>query len=101
MRGLASGSRPTNNGSRRAPGCRRSPLLTEVFARVHCEVVMNRALVSVMIGALLCGAASVAAAQQAFKTPDEAASALVQAAKAGDMKALVTVLGPDGEDIVS
>jgi hypothetical protein len=62
---------------------------------------MNRALVSVMIGALLCGAASVAAAQQAFKTPDEAASALVQAAKAGDMKALVTVLGPDGEDIVS
>ena len=39
--------------------------------------------------------------QQAFKTPDEAASALVSAAKAGDPKALVTVLGPDGEDIVS
>jgi hypothetical protein len=54
-----------------------------------------------MIGALIYSAASVAAAQQAFKTPDEAASALVKAAKAGDMKALVTVLGPDGEDIVS
>jgi hypothetical protein len=54
-----------------------------------------------MIGALIYFAASVAAAQQAFKTPDEAASALVKAAKAGDMKALVTVLGPDGEDIVS
>src|SRR5262245_46093086 len=66
-----------------------------------CEVVMTRSLVSVMIGALLCGAASVATAQQAIKTPDEAANALVQAAKAGDMKALVTVLGPDGEDIVS
>src|SRR5262245_713938 len=62
---------------------------------------MNRALLPLMIGALLCSAASVAAAQQAFKTPDEAASALVRAAKAGDMKALVTVLGPDGEDIVS
>jgi Protein of unknown function (DUF2950) len=62
---------------------------------------MNRALMPLMIGALLCSAASVAAAQQAFKTPDEAASALVRAAKAGDMKALVTVLGPDGEDIVS
>src|SRR5262245_39574693 len=62
---------------------------------------MNRALLPLMIGALLCSAASVAAAQQAFKTPDEAASALVKAAKAGDMKALVTVLGPDGEDIVS
>ena len=40
-------------------------------------------------------------AQQAFKTPDEAASALVDAAKASDMRALVNVLGPDGEDIVS
>jgi hypothetical protein len=53
------------------------------------------------VAALLCTAASVASAQQAFKTPDEAASALVSAAKAGDMKALATVLGPDGDDIVS
>ena len=50
---------------------------------------------------LLCAAASVASAQQAFKTPDEAASALASAAKTGDRKAIVTVLGPDGEDIVS
>lgn len=62
---------------------------------------MNRILVSLMIGALLCLPASAAIAQQAFKTPDDAASALVNAAKAGDMKALVTVLGPDGEDVVS
>ena len=62
---------------------------------------MNKALVSSTIAALLCTAVSVASAQQAFKTPDEAAAALVSAAKAGDMKALVTVLGPDGEDIVS
>src|SRR5262245_21873998 len=61
---------------------------------------MNRALV-LMIGAILCSTVSGAAAQQAFQTPDEAASALVKAAEAGDMKALVTVLGPDGEDIVS
>ena len=62
---------------------------------------MNKALVSSTIGALLCTAISVASAQQAFKTPDQAAAALVDAAKAGDAKALVTVLGPDGEDIVS
>jgi len=62
---------------------------------------MNRALLPLMIGALLSSVASIAAAQQAFKTPDEAAAALVSAAKASDMKALVTVLGPDGEDIVS
>ena len=53
------------------------------------------------ITAFLCAAVSIASAQQAFKTPDEAASALASAAKTGDMKALETVLGPDGEDIVS
>ena len=62
---------------------------------------MTRVLVSVTITAFLCAAASIASAQQAFKTPDEAASALASAAKTGDMKALDTVLGPDGEDIVS
>jgi Protein of unknown function (DUF2950) len=62
---------------------------------------MNKALVSSTIAALLCTVVSVASAQQAFKTPDEAASALASAAKTGDRKAIVTVLGPDGEDIVS
>jgi hypothetical protein len=65
------------------------------------EDVMNRTLVSLTIAALLCTAVSVASAQQAFKSPDEAASALVSAAKAGDRKAIVIVLGPDGGDIVS
>ena len=41
---------------------------------------MNRALVACTIAALLCSA-SAAIAQQAFKTPDEAASALASAAK--------------------
>ena len=62
---------------------------------------MNRALVPVMVAALLGAAVSVAHGQQAFKTPDDAATALASAAKANDMKAIVTVLGPDGEDIVS
>jgi hypothetical protein len=62
---------------------------------------MNRTLVSLTITVLLCTAASFASGQEAFKTPDEAASALVNAAKTGDRKAIVTVLGPDGNDIVS
>jgi hypothetical protein len=62
---------------------------------------MNRVLISVTVTALLCAGVSIASAQQAFKTPDEAASALASAAKTGDMKVLDTVLGPDGEDIVS
>jgi hypothetical protein len=62
---------------------------------------MKRFFVSLTIAAVLCTAASVVSAQQAFKTPDEAANALVSAAKTGDRKAIVTVLGPDGNDIVS
>jgi hypothetical protein len=61
---------------------------------------MNRALV-LTIAMFVCTVVSGASAQQAFKTPDEAAVALIKAAKTADIKALVTVLGPDGEDIVS
>ena len=73
---------------------------------VPCSSISNRtrtpALVAAAAAALLvCAMASVASAQQSYKTPDEAVSALVTAAKAGDRKALLTVLGPGGEDIVS
>ncbi|HEY1473837.1 MAG TPA: DUF2950 domain-containing protein [Pseudolabrys sp.] len=61
---------------------------------------MKKALYPLAMVALL-GTVCTVAAQQAFKSPDEAASALVGAAKAGDVKALTTVLGPDGEDIVN
>jgi len=44
---------------------------------------------------------SVANAQQSFKTTEEAADALIGAARAGDRKGLLTVLGRDGADIVS
>jgi hypothetical protein len=62
---------------------------------------MSKPLVSLTIAAVLCVATSVATAEQTFKTPEEAATALVNAAKSGDSKSIVTVLGPDGEDIVS
>jgi hypothetical protein len=62
---------------------------------------MSKTLVSMAVAALFCASTSVATAQQAFKTPEEAATALVGAAKSGDMKAITTVLGPDGDDIVS
>jgi Protein of unknown function (DUF2950) len=71
-------------------------------AKAHViEDVMNGTLVSMAIAALLCTTASIVSAQQDFKTPDDAASALASAAKTGDGKAIVTVLGPDGQDIVS
>jgi hypothetical protein len=62
---------------------------------------MNRILVSLTVAAFLCTAASGADAQRAFKTPEAAASALVAAVRAANKKAVVSVLGPDGNDIVS
>src|SRR5262249_51199493 len=57
---------------------------------------------------LLAGAAmlvlalsSLAQAQQRFASPQAAADALVAAARSGDGKAIVSILGPGSEDVVS
>ncbi|KRR27714.1 hypothetical protein CQ14_29175 [Bradyrhizobium lablabi] len=50
---------------------------------------------------MLCLLSFPAGAQQAFKTPDEAAAALADAVKSGAEKSILQVLGPDGADIVS
>jgi Protein of unknown function (DUF2950) len=50
---------------------------------------------------LIVAMASPASAQQSYKTPEEAAEALVSAARNEDRKAVLAVLGPDGVDIVS
>lgn len=67
------------------------------------KIISARGLWSAVVvsAALILYATSAASAQQSFKTPDEAAAALVSAAKSGDKKAIVDVLGPDGVDIVS
>jgi len=58
-------------------------------------------LASLTAAMLAFAIASVANAQQSFKAPEEAVDALVSAAKIGDRKAVLTVLGRDGADIVS
>ena len=42
-----------------------------------------------------------AGAGKTFKTPDDAASALIRAADRKDMPALLAILGPDGKDLVA
>jgi hypothetical protein len=64
------------------------------------NLIRSRARLAFLTATVL-AMASVANAQQSFKTAEEAASALVSAAKAGDRKAMLTVLGPEGADIVS
>jgi hypothetical protein len=58
-------------------------------------------LASLIAAMLAFAIASAANAQQSFKTPEEAVDALVSAAKSGDRKVVLTVLGRDGADIVS
>ena len=63
---------------------------------------MQNTIRSVAIG-LVCAfaLATPASAQQAFKSPQEAASALVAAVRADDDKAVARVLGPDAEEILT
>lgn len=49
----------------------------------------------------LAGAVLTAAAQESFKTADQAADALARAARSGDRNAVLTILGNDAADIVS
>jgi hypothetical protein len=51
--------------------------------------------------ATLVGISTSALAQEQFNTPDAAVDALVGAARSGDAKAIVSVLGPEGNAIVS
>jgi len=59
------------------------------------------ARLGLLTAAVLALAMAAAHAQQSFKTAEEAADALVSAAKTGDRKAVLTVLGQKGADIVS
>jgi len=54
-----------------------------------------------MAAIVILASASVASAQQSFKTPEDAVEALVSATKDNWPKGVIAVLGPDGADIVS
>ena len=62
--------------------------------------MLTKASLVPLCAALLCWSAP-SFAQERFKTPDAAVDALVAAAKVGDNKAIVGVLGPQGKAIVS
>ena len=62
---------------------------------------LARLTASLAAAMLFFASASAAFAQLDYKTPQAAAEALVVAVKDGDAKAILAVLGPDGEDIIS
>jgi len=68
--------------------------MTEIFsfpARINCLIAAVAILASV----------SAASAQQSFKSPEDAAQALVNAARDNWPKGVISVLGPDADEIVS
>jgi hypothetical protein len=64
-----------------------------------CSMLRTRACFGAALALLLWVSAT--AAQELFKAPDEAVSALIAAAKSADPKALARVLGPGSAEIVS
>jgi len=60
-----------------------------------------RELCAMAAAAILVASVAAAHAQQAFSTPEEAASALADAVKSGVPKAILRVLGSGGADIIS
>ena len=62
---------------------------------------LRGALVAIFAALALLASAALARAQQDYKTPQDAVDALVATAKSSDMKAALTVLGRDGEEILS
>lgn len=59
--------------------------------------------ITILTGAamLILALSSLAQAQQRFKTPEEAVEALVKAARSGDSKSVVSILGPGSQELVS
>jgi Protein of unknown function (DUF2950) len=62
---------------------------------------MTRTICRMLLSVVLLGSSAPAFAQEQFKSPEAAVDALVGAAKSGDAKAILAVLGPDGQAIIS
>jgi Protein of unknown function (DUF2950) len=62
---------------------------------------MTRNTIRILLGAVLIGWSAPAFSQETFASPEAAVDALIGAAKSGDRKAILAVLGPDGQAIVS
>jgi Protein of unknown function (DUF2950) len=75
--------------------------MTDMLGRSRNGVIVTTLLRSVVLCPALFILCESALAQEQFTTPEDAVSALVEAAKSQDQKGLITVLGPDGRAIAS
>ena len=70
------------------------------MTKLHLGQSCRKHAAGLMAAAMLLFAISSANAQQAFQTPEEAATALADAIKSGTTRDMLKVLGPDAEDIM-
>src|SRR5262245_53228620 len=71
------------------------------MTRHHSRPFARLLPAGIALAGMLCLAAPDARAQQAFPSPDEAASALAAAVKSGARRDMLRVLGSNGEDIIA
>jgi Protein of unknown function (DUF2950) len=76
----------------------RTPMNTKISLLDFRRAPSLALLLSLIAIAVL---SSIALAQQGYKTPQQAADALIASARTDDQKAALVVLGRDGEDIIS
>jgi DUF2950 family protein len=78
---------------------RRAILKTEVF---NWTALANAAAVAILLaGSFAARALAQEPGQKTFASPEDASSALVAAVQSNDEQAILTILGPDGKQIVS
>jgi hypothetical protein len=70
-----------------------------ITMRAFTGPVWRQAKLTLIATMAVCAMASVASAQQSFKTPEEAAEAFASAVRSGSWKPIVTVLGRAGAEI--
>ena len=75
--------------------------MTSICAWMNSFRARRPGMLAVTVAVIALATLSGAEAQQNFKTPEEAVETLIAAVRAGDSKAVDTVLGPGGEQIIS
>lgn len=75
--------------------------MDKIFSVASLRCIPFLARATALAASTVFFAMTAANAQQAFKTPEEAAGALVNAVRIGNPKGILTVLGRDGIDIIS
>ena len=63
--------------------------------------VVQLLFLTLIIPLVACNKAAETPSMKVFASPDDAGSALVEAAKSGDQNALLAIFGPDSKDILS